>query len=101
MISHEPSEGTRTDIVAQNRHLRPSRLVLSCPTAPLDIIVFQLQIWGLMVAKWLPVATEAVCLHFFPFSMIGLIKSHAYPCASNNPQRDTMQTDSDYAVGVR
>lgn len=53
MISHEPSEGTRTDIVAQNRHLRPSRLVLSCPTAPLDIIVFQLQIWGLMVAKWL------------------------------------------------
>lgn len=55
----------------------------------------------LMVAKWLPVATEAVCLHFFPFSMIGLIKSHAYPCASNNPQRDTMQTDSDYAVGVR
>ena len=54
-----------------------------------------------MAAKWLPVATEAVCLRFLPFSMIGLIKSHAYPCASNNPQRDTMQTDSDYAVGVR
>lgn len=34
------------------------------------------------------------------FSIIEFVKSHAYPCASNNPQRNIMQIDSDYVVGM-